>query len=145
MTILDDLFSTAEELWSSIQGTADNTSQVVVDAAIVQVKGASLSNPSAPHPAHVYDNDSLIYSPPNGALKKPATFAGSNYVTGAAMIIEAPNFHSFPIQPNYLVNWAGLVSTPTTDDVTGVFFFSHPGTPNLFMFALGNLRLEPPT
>jgi hypothetical protein len=145
VSILDILFSTAEELWSSIQGTADNISQVVVDAAIVQVKGAFLNNPNAPRPAHVYDNVSLIYSPPNVVLQKPAIFAGSNYVTDATMIIEAPNFHSVPVQPNYLVNWAGLVYTPSTDDVTGAFFFPHPGTPNLFIFALGNLRLEPPT
>jgi hypothetical protein len=42
MTILDDLFSEAEGLWISIQGTADSTQQVKVDAAMAEVFASDL-------------------------------------------------------------------------------------------------------
>jgi hypothetical protein len=108
MTILDDLFSEAEGLWNSIQGTADNTQQVVVDAAMVRIPGsdlkASLDQPD------VLPSDTLAYTAGRRALNIPATFAG------LTLSIMGPNLHIVPVQPNYQVQLDTFSFVPTAFD-----------------------------
>jgi hypothetical protein len=66
---------------------------------------------------------------------------------GSLLTITAPNFHIFPVQPNYEIQWQGNTSTAATDDETGVFHFHvvGGGWGNINAFAavtLSNLRLE---
>jgi hypothetical protein len=58
MTILDDLFNLAGE---KIQGTADNTQQVIVYAAMAEVRPSDLRDEFGPFPPHVTGLDRLIY------------------------------------------------------------------------------------
>jgi hypothetical protein len=139
MTILDDLFNLAEENWNSIQGTADTTQQVVVYAAMAQVWASDLKASNTFQPL-VPPIDRLIYNPPI-TLKSPASFVGS------LLTITAPNFHIFPVHPNYGIQWQGNASTAATDDGTGVVYFhvNAGGWGNVQAFVavtLYNLRLE---
>ena len=139
MTILDDLFNLAEENWNSIQGTADSTQQVVVYAAMAQVWASDLKASNTFQPL-VPPIDRLIYNPPI-TLKSPASFVGS------LLTITAPNFHIFPVHPNYGIQWQGNASTAATDDETGVVYFhvNAGGWGNVQAFVavtLYNLRLE---
>ena len=143
MTILDDLFNLAEGIWTPIQGTADSTQQVVVYAATAQLWASHLNSSDTFQPL-VLPIDRLIYNPPI-ALKGSASFVGS------LLTITAPNFHIFPVQPNYGIQWQGHTSTAATDDETGVFYFHveeggrAPGTGSAFVaVTLYNLRLEAP-
>jgi hypothetical protein len=130
---LDDLFNRAEELWNSIQGTSDKYQQVVVDATMAIAWRSDLDNESNTND-YSPPIDSLIYNPPM-ALKSPATFVGSK------LSITGPNFHIFPVQPNYQVQWDGLGwFIPSADDATGVFYFSW-GDISLIAVTLRNLRL----
>ena len=139
MTILDDLFNLAEENWNSIQGTADSTQQVVVYAAMAQVWASDLKASNTFQPL-VPPIDRLIYNPPI-TLKSPASFVGS------LLTITAPNFHTFPFQPNYGVQFLGSGPfTPTVDDETRFFCFDRDFSPHagrLFVVVtLFTLRLE---
>jgi hypothetical protein len=133
MTILNDLFNRAEELWNSIQGTADDLQQVVVYAATSEFIGDGLEY--SPHGPFVRPIERLIYNPPSAVLKVPATFAG------LGLTIMAPNFHTIPLQPNYQVRWEDELSTPSTVDPFGAFYFQNH---HLVVVTLGNLRLEAP-
>jgi hypothetical protein len=139
MTILDDLFSVAEETWNSIQGTADSTQQVAVYAAMAQVWKSDLKASNTFQP-QVLPIDRLIYNRPI-TLKSSASFVGS------VLTITAPNVHTFPLQPNYGITWEGNTSTAATDDKTGVVYFHVVGggwgNINAFVaVTLYNLRLE---
>jgi hypothetical protein len=136
---LDDLFNLAEENWNSIQGTADSAQQVIVYAAMAQVWASDLKSSNTFQPL-VLPIDRLIYNRPI-TLKSSASFVGS------LLTITAPNFHIFPVQPNYGIQWQGSTSTAATDDETGVFYFHVVGggwgNINAFVaVTLYNLRLE---
>jgi hypothetical protein len=134
MTILDDLFSRAEGLWNSIQGTADQNQEVVVYAAPVSVERSNLDLFREPT-SEALPIDRLIYSGASAALKSPATF------TGSILAIVAPNFHTIPLQPNYAVQMqGGGPFIPTTDDVSGVFYFNEDRA--FVVVSLYALRLE---
>jgi hypothetical protein len=119
MTILDNLFNGAEELWNSIQGTADQNQEVVVYAAPVSVQRSDFDYLPEGPTSEALLRDRLIYSAASAALKSPATF------TGSILTIVAPNFHTIPLQPNYAVQMLHFRGpfTPTADDVSGVFYF----------------------
>jgi hypothetical protein len=120
MTILDNLFNGAEELWNSLQGTADQNQEVVVYAAPVSVQRSDFDYLPEGPTSEALLRDRLIYSAASAALKSPATF------TGSILTIVAPNFHTIPLQPNYAVQMvhSGGPFTPTADDVSGVFYFN---------------------
>jgi hypothetical protein len=134
MTILDDLFSRAEGLWDSIQGTADQNQEVVVYAAPVLVENSNLDYLFREPTSEALPIDRLIYSAASAEFQTPSTFAGST------LTITAPNFHTIPVQPNYGVQMQGFLPfTPTADDVSGVFYFSPRGFVVVSLYAL---RLE---
>ena len=96
MTILDDLFNGAEGLWNSIQGTADQDQEVVVYAVPIIVRSSDLHGLQEFYgtTSEVLPTDKLIYSAASVEFQTPPTFAGS------MLTITAPNFHTFPFQPN---------------------------------------------
>jgi len=143
MTILDDLFSEAEGLRISIQGTADQNQEVVVYAVPIIVRSSDLHGLQEFFGtiSEVVPTDRLIYSPASVAFQTPATFAGST------LTITAPNFHTFPFRPNYGVQFQGSGPfTPTAADVSGFFYFDRDFSPHaghLFVLVtLYTLRLE---
>ena len=144
MTILDDLFNGAEGLWNSIQGTADQDQEVVVYAVPISLRSSDLHGlqESSETTSETFPTDRLIYSAASVAFQTPATFAGST------LTITAPNFHTFPFQPNYGVQFLGSGPfTPTVDDVIGFFYFERGFSPyhagRLFVVVnLFTLRLE---
>ena len=143
MTILDDLFNGAEGLWNSIQGTADQDQEVVVYAVPINVRSSDLHGLQEFYgtTSEALPTDRLIYSAASVEFQTPPTFAGS------MLTITAPNFHIFPVQPNYGIQWQGNASTAATDDGTGVVYFhvNAGGWGNVQAFVavtLYNLRLE---
>jgi hypothetical protein len=143
MTILDDLFSEAEGLRISIQGTADQDQEVVVYAVPISLRSSDLRGLQefSGTTSETFPTDRLIYSAASVAFQTPATFAGST------LTITAPNFHTFPFQPNYGVQFLGLGPfTPTVDDESRFFCFDRGFSPHagrLFVVVtLFTLRLE---
>jgi hypothetical protein len=114
MTILDDLFKEANRPWINIHGTTDSTQLVKVDSAMVSIPGSNLKE-SLDQP-FVPPIDRLIYNPPI-TLKSPASFVGSS------LTIATPNFGTFPVQRNYLVQWGGGPLVPSAA------FVQHPVGP----------------
>jgi hypothetical protein len=91
--------------------------------------------------AEDHGTDRLIYSAASVAFQTPATFAGST------LNITAPNFHTFPFQPNYGVQFLDSGPfTPTVDDEGRFFCFDRGFSPHagrLFVVVtLFTLRLE---
>ena len=144
MTILDDLFNGAEGLWNSIQGTADQDQEVVVYAVPINLRSSDLHGLQEffGTTSETFPTDRLIYSAASVEFQTPPTFAGS------MLTITAPNFHTFPFQPNYGVQFLGSGPfTPTVDDVIGFFYFERGFSPyhagRLFVVVnLFTLRLE---
>jgi hypothetical protein len=143
MTLLDDLFKGAEALRNSIQGTADQDQQVVVYAVPINLRSSDLHGLQEffGTTSEAFPADRLIYSAASVAFQTPATFAGST------LTITAPNFHTFPFQPNYGVQFLNSGPfTPTVDDESRFFCFDRNFSPHagrLFVVVtLFTLRLE---
>jgi hypothetical protein len=143
MMLLDDLFNGAEGLWNSIQGTADQDQEVVVYAVPISLRSSDLHGLQefSGTTSETFPTDRLIYSAASVAFQTPATFAGST------LTITAPNFHTFPFQPNYGVQFLGSGPfTPTVDDESRFFCFDRGFSPHagrLFVVVtLFTLRLE---
>ena len=138
MTIVDDLFSRAEKLWTGIQGTADKNQQMKVDAAMVSIFASDLEE--SLDPPDVLPSDTLIYNP-------PVTPEAAAAFLSSSLTITAPNFRGFPVQPNYVMGLAPdeLDSPPeaspaATDDKTGTFLYFGGG--GFVAVTLANIRLE---
>ena len=97
MTILDDLFKEAHDLWTAIQVTADRGQQVVVDAAMVQIPTGMLGGRTRGPPFNL-PSDTLIYNPAAGPPFTPPSFVGSE------LTIFAPNFHTHLELSKYIKN-----------------------------------------
>ena len=143
MTLLNDLFKGAEVLRNSIQGTADQDQEVVVYAVPINLRSSDLHGLQEffGTTSEAFPTDRLIYSAASVEFQTPPTFAGS------MLTITAPNFHTFPFQPNYGVQFLGSGPfTPTVDDESRFFCFDRDFSPHagrLFVVVtLFTLRLE---
>jgi hypothetical protein len=135
MTILDDLFKEANGLWNSIQGTADSSQLVKIDAAIASTAVSDLKGSLSLLTPRVLGPDTLIYNPPI-TLKSSASFVGP------LLTITAPNFHIFPVQPSYGMFLENPPASPAETDNTGKFLYFQTADRFFFVVTLCNLRLE---
>jgi hypothetical protein len=126
MTILDDLFKDAKDLWTAIQETADSNQQVKVDAAMALIGASNLQERILPQP-FVKPSDTLIYN--SRTPLNTTRFVGSELtilapgrlVTGGegadATVVGSPDYGI------KLANARPPTSTAATDDATGKFVY----------------------